>query len=375
MGARNILHLIETTELGGGAENVLVNLIRHLDRREFYSIAGLVRDGSLSQRLRESGVETFIISERRPIDLRFLLGLVALIKRQRIELIHSNEFWMNTYGCMAAMITGVPIITTVHGKNYYWEKFRRRLAYRFAARCSARMVAVSEDIRRFLIGGVGAAPYNLVTVYNGIDPKRYGPSEEETQKGPNVRTQLGIANTASVVGTVGSLYPVKGHTNLLKAAAQVVKVFPGIVFLIIGKGGLLSQLQDEAAQLKIESSIRFLGFRDDIPELLQAMDIFVLPSLSEGVPLSLLEAMAAGKPVVATHVGGNPEVVVDEETGFLVQPNDPGNLASRIIVLLKDKPLALKLGVNGQQRLRENFSLERMVNAYRDLYQEALLRK
>jgi glycosyltransferase involved in cell wall biosynthesis len=276
---------------------------------------------------------------------------------------------MNTYGCLAALLGRIPIITTVHGKAYYGDKWRRRLAYRCVARSSFRMVAVSEDIRRFLVQEVGVRPDRVSTIYNGIDVKAYYPSE----RGATVRGELGIAPAAPVIGMVGSLYPVKGHTYLLQAAVRVVKAFPLAVFLIVGRGGLLDQLREQAQQLGIGAHVRFLGFSEDIPPLLQAMDIFALPSLSEGLSLSLLEAMAAGKPAVATAVGGNPEVVLHEETGFLVPSQDVEALACRIISLLKDQAMAHQFGVHGQRRALETFSVEHMVNAYQDLYQEALL--
>lgn len=365
---KTILHLIETSG-PGGAEKMLISLVEHLDKTQYKSIIGLLKDGWLNAQLKERGFHTVIIPQRRGLDLGWIYKCIKLIRQKHVDLLHAHEFTMNVYGSIAAWSTGIPAITTVHGKAYYVNNWRRRLAYRFVARTSARMVAVSEDIRRYLMERVGVRSDSLITIYNGIDSKQFASSEDRVR----IRKELGISETAPAIGTIGNLYPVKGHTDLLKAAAQVVRMFPESVFLIVGRGDLLSRLQIEAGELGLANNVMFIGFREDIPALLQAMDLFVLPSLSEGLSLSLLEAMAAGKPVVATTVGGNPEVISHGETGFLVPPGHPESLSSRIILLLQDQPLARKFGINGQQRVYEKFGLEQMVHSYRHLYEKALL--
>jgi glycosyltransferase involved in cell wall biosynthesis len=234
------------------------------------------------------------------------------------------------------------------------------------------MVAVSEDIARFLCQAVGVKPDKIRTIYNGIETDLFCPNQRMREQ---IRQELQVTDEQSVIGAVGNLYPVKGHTYLVRAAATVTEVVPNAVFLIAGRGHLLGRLQAEARELGVENKIRFLGFRDDVPALLQAMDIFVLPSLSEGLPLSAIEAMASGKPVVATRVGGVPEVVVDGETGFLVAPEDAGGLAKKLVCLLKSPCLAQELGSAGCERAKERFSLDRMVKGYEELYDAALLGK
>ena len=360
---KTILHLIETSG-PGGAERVLINLVENLDRARYGSIICLLKDGWLASQLRQRGFETVTIPQRAGHDLGWVYKSIELIRRKRIDLLHSHEFGMNIYGSIASRLMQVPIIATVHGKAYYGERWRRRMAYRFVARRAAQMVAVAEDIRRFLIDRVGVSPRKLCTIYNGVDAKTVCSAED----GARVRQELGIAETTPVIGTIANLYPVKGHTFLLKAAAEVAKVVPQAVWLLAGRGGLLDQLQDEARQLGIKDKVRFLGFRNDPAALLQAMDLFVLPSLSEGLPVSVLEAMAAGRPVVATDVGGNREVIVDGRTGFLVPPGDSSALASRMITLLANSDLAHGYGAEGRSRVCQHFSLERMVRAYETLY-------
>jgi len=370
MKPTTILHLIETWD-PGGAEKMLISLVTSLDTTHYRSVICLLKDGWLNRQLRHRGFDTVILPQRKGLDPGWIYQCMRLIRQKKVDLLHAHEFAMNFYGCIAARIMGIPIITTVHGKGYYADKWRRRFAYRFVSRNSLRMVAVSEDVRHFLITEVGASPDHLATIYNGIDPKPFTPSEEVA----GIRKELGIEGTALVIGTIGSLYPVKGHGYLLNAAARVASVLPGAIFLIAGRGELLNPLQEEAGKLGIIKNVRFLGFREDIQAILQAMDLFVLPSLSEGLSLSLLEAMAAGKPVVATNVGGNPEVVLHGITGYLVPPKDPESLALRVVELLKDRSLAQQFGANGQRRVYERFRIEQMVKSYQELYKEALMKR
>lgn len=344
---------------------MLVSLIERLDKNQYRSIVCLHEDGWLNVQLQKLGFETLIVPQNCSFDGRWLLSIISLIKKRKIDLMHAHEFAMNVYGSMASAMTGIPIVTTVHGKNYYWEKWRRRLAYRFASKQST-MIAVSEDIRKFLIDKVGVKSGRVITIYNGIDTEAYFP---DSQLRNSIRQKLRISETQAVIGTVGSLFAVKGHTYLLKAASIVTKTYPESVFLIAGGGDLLGQLRVEANQLGIGNNVIFLGPREDIPALLQDMDIFILPSLSEGLPLSVLEAMACAKPVVATDVGGIPEVIVDGQSGLLVPPGNSQALAEKILELLKNRSLADKLGNAGSLRVRKDFSFENMWIRYQKLYE------
>jgi len=362
-----VLHLIDTSG-PGGAEMTLLNIVDHLDKRRYESLVLLLRDGWLNGQLRARGVETIILPQSRTFDVVWIRRLVGLLRSERIDVMHAQEFTMNTYGAITSAITGVPIVTVVQGKNYFWEKRRRRMAYRVVAKRST-MVAVSEDIRRFLGDRVGVAPDDVTVIHNGIDPQRYRP---DARTAFGVRQELGLDGTRPVIGTVGNLYAVKGHASLVQAAARVVRVFPDAVFLFCGRGELLEALQTSAAALGLERNVRFLGFREDVSRLLQAMDVFVLPSLSEGLPLAALEAMAAGKPVVATNVGGTPEAVLDGDTGFLVPPQNPAALAEKLLILLRDPARARRMGESGRIRVESDFSVWAMVDDYEQLYAGAL---
>ena len=360
---KHVLHLTETSDTGG-AENMFISLVENLDKNRYKSIACLLGDGWLKVQLQRRGIETIVVPQRHSFDFPWLFQLTRLLRDRSIHVMHAHEFAMNVYGSILSKVTGIPIVTTVHGKNYYWEKWRRRLAYRFTARQST-MVAVSEDLKQFLMQRVAIPAGNIRVVHNGIDFHHYG----EMDRNNTIRRELGIDAKQPVIGTVGNLFAVKGQIYLLRACKSVAKTFPDFVLLVAGEGEELGSLEEEACNLGIRGNVKFLGFREDVPALLQTMDVFVLPSLSEGLPLSVLEAFALQKPVVATNVGGIPEIVRDEATGYLVPPKSPEALAVRIIGLLRDPQKAAKIGQAGRERVEEAFGLEQMVQKYQSLYE------
>lgn len=340
-----------------------------LDRSHFRSVACLPRPGWLKDQLERQGIDAHVLKMNGMFSLEWVRRACHLVRRERVSLIHAHEFDAITHGSLVAKLVGIPCVATVHGKNYYWERRRRRLAYRVASRI-ATMVAVSEDLKRFITGTVGVPAERIKVIYNGqeILPS-IGPKEKARLRG-----EFGLEENEAVVGVVGSLYPVKGHEYLLAAVPQVLKSHPQTKFLIVGRGDLEASLEEAVKRVGLEKQVRFLGFREDVSALLSLMDVFALSSLSEGLSMALLEAMAAGRPVVATNVGGNPELVTDGETGFLVPPRDADALAAKICLLLGDKSRSRRVGENGRIRVNQYFSFQAMVDKYQELYESCLQR-
>ncbi|MCI0563980.1 MAG: glycosyltransferase [Nitrososphaera sp.] len=360
---KNVLHLIETSG-PGGAEKMLISLAENLDRSRYRSYACLLKDGWLKNQLQQLGIETILVPQFRSLDFRWLLRMSRLLKEWSIHVMHAHEFTMNVYGSVLSRMTQTPIIATVHGTNYYWVKWHRRLAYKFVSRQSV-MVAVSEHLKRFLREHINVHPDDITVVRNGIDFHRF----KVRNSACAIRAELGINGDQPVIGTVGNLYAVKGQIYLLRACIKIAKTFPDFVLLIAGRGEQLCVLKEEARSLGILDNVKFLGFREDVPSLLQVMDVFVLPSVSEGLPLSILEAMALGKPVVASNVGGISEVVKEGTTGYLVPPKDPEALAEKIRPLLLNSRLADELGNSGRKRVLGSFTLDQMIQEYQSLYE------
>jgi len=346
---------------------MISTLTAALNQGQFRIIAGLFRPGWLQTECEHLKVETRVMSLAGPLHLDWFRSCVRLIREEQIVLIHAHEFSAIVYGWIVARLTKIPFVGTVHGKNYYWEKFRRRLAYRLVSR-SGHLIAVSEDLKRFIVDKVGIPASRIRVIHNGIEPGT-PVSDAEVNR---CRTELGLQAGDLIIGTVGSLYPVKGHQYLLDAMPAVIKRFPNSVLLLVGRGDLEVSLKEQAKRLGIEERVRFLGMRQDVPRLLAVMHVFVLPSLSEGLSMALLEAMVSGKPVVATLVGGNPELIDHGRTGFLVQSEDARDLAANLVKLLSDPGMMQQFGRQAAERVRQQFSIGEMVDRYRDLYTRSL---
>jgi glycosyltransferase involved in cell wall biosynthesis len=352
----------------GGAERVISKLSASLNGHCTYkSVVCLFRPGWLQQQCDQNGIATYVVRNRAAFDPRLINDLLKIIRREGVCLVHAHEFDAIVHGTMAACLAGLPIVATIHGKHYFWEKLRRRVAYRLVSRY-ARMIAVSEDLKRFIAGSTGIGESRLKVIYNGVETLPVCDKKDILKN----KEDLGLPPNKRVVGVVGSLYPVKGHKYLLGAVPAILQECPETVFLLIGKGGLEAKLKQQANRLNIEDHVRFLGLRDDIPKLLALMDVFVLSSLSEGLSMSILEAMMAGKPIVATNVGGNAELIVNGESGFLVPSENSETLASSIVSLLKDMGMARQFGENGRKRAVSMFSHDNMVEQYCGLYGSCL---
>jgi len=345
---------------------IVKKLATSLDPRRFRSAVCLFRPGWLYEATTDQGIPTSVIGMDGQLDLNWARAFAALIRKERVALIHAHEFTANTYGSLMGRIMGVPVVATVHGKNYYTEQVKRRMAYRYVSRVS-RMVAVSEDLRQFIIRRAGVAEHRVNVVHNGVEIVGRPPVDQLNA----IRTDLDLDQYDHVIGAVGSLYPVKGHIHLIRALPEILRACPKTLLLLVGQGGLEQTLKTEVIDKGLDAHVRFLGFRRDVPALLSLFDVFVLPSLSEGLSMALLEAMAAGKPVVATKVGGNSEIVLNADTGFLVDPESPESISDRIVRLLQDKVQAVHMGDRGRDRVHGNFSFRAMVDRYQNYYEQA----
>lgn len=362
---RTVLHLSSTSG-PGGAETLVKRLAASLDPARFRSIVCLFRRGWLYDALAELGIPTWVIGMHGALDVGWAREFAALARRERVAAIHAHEFTANAYGSLMGQLLRVPVVATVHGKSYFADRAKRRMAYRYVSRVS-RMVAVGEDLKAFIVRRAGVAAQRVGVIYNGVD----GWTPPPATRAAALRAELGLHAYEHVVGAVGSLYPVKGHVHLLQALPRILAEHPKTVLLLAGQGELEQPLRAEAARLRVEAHVKFLGLRGDVPALLSLLDAFVLPSLSEGLSMALLEAMAAAKPVVATRVGGNPEVVLDGETGFLVEAQSPESIADGVARLLRDKARAARMGERGRARALERFSFRATVEQYQRLYAPA----
>lgn len=365
---KKILHLIETSE-PGGAETMLAYTAANLDRDRYESLVGLLERDWLDKKLSEDGTPYVVFQNKYAYDPFLVLRLVKLIWSKKISLIHAHEFAMNVYGAIAGVITGTPMIGTVHGKQYYPGNSRRTFFYRMAVSLSKYMITVSDDLNRFFVSEVRPLNARKVrTIHNGIDLAKYRIDLPHAE----LKSDLGISREAVVAITTGSLFEVKGLSYLMQALASLAEKYPDFVLLIVGEGDQKGPLLKLCSELNIGDKAIFTGFRDDIPQLLSMADFYVCSSLSEGLSLSIAEAMAVGKSVVATDVGGNSELVHDQLNGYLVPAADPEALSAKMSALIDNKDQRLTMGHESRKIAEANFSLKQMIMKYEAIYRELI---
>lgn len=362
-------------DLWAGAEVHLANLVHDLLKRPKLEISVvLFNEGRLAHELRLLGVPVAVFPERQWNARTLLKKLFAYCRHHQFHILHTHKYKDNILGTVAAWRASIPyIVRTVHGLPEPFEGLQacRIRAYqvvdRFALkRRASRMIAVSADMERTLRKTYG--PDKVVKIYNGINFQQ----RDEIVEREATRQSLGIGPDHYVIGTVGRLMPVKGHEYFVICAEQLLKTRKNLRFLIVGDGPLLDELREMACRVRIDKAVQFLGHREDCGNLIRAMDIFVLPSLHEGIPMVILEAMALARPIVATRVGGIPEVVREGVDGLLVPPQDPVALANACTRLLNERALAERCGEAAQFRVRQNFSAESMGSKTYGLYRELL---
>lgn len=365
-----VVHVVSGLH-GGGMERVVATLAMGLDRQCFRpEVTTFEFRGELAEELHASGVPVRFDARRPgPVDPAYLRRLVRHLRRERPAVLHCHNTTAWLYGALAGRAAQVPVVVyTEHGRKFPPPR-QHWLVHRLLARLTTHTVAVARWLRDCLIEYEGVPPARVTVIPNGIDPLPFH-SLPEPEQG---KAALGLSPATPVVGVVARLVPVKNHGCLLRAWREVVARLPGAQLLVIGEGPEEPRLRALVAGLGLGHSVRFLGRRHDVPRLLAAMDVHALCSHSEGTSLTLLEAMAARRPVVATRVGGNPEVVVDGVTGLLVPPGLEGPLAQALVSLLEDSRRARSLGEAGWQRFSRVYSNQAMVAAYEDLYLESLL--
>lgn len=350
----------------GGAETMLLNLAEELRRRghEVLPLGPADRTGWLASQFRERGFapESYLL--RRALDPACARQIAEILRANRIQVAHSHEFSMGVYGAVAARRAGVRHIITMHGGRYYAERGRRRAALRWAVRRSDALVAVSEATARDLRATLRLAGDQVVVVHNGI-PFREG-------QRASLRDELGLSADELLLVAVGNLYPVKGHAVLLRALGELHRSGAAANvrwrLAIAGRGEEEENLRALVAEEGIADRVVLLGFRKDVPDILAAADVFVMPSLSEGLPLALVEAMAAALPIVVSDVGGVSEVAAAGREAILVPPGDVARLAEGVATLLHDHAARAALGAAARERAVRDFSVSTMCEAYERLY-------
>ena len=370
-----VLHLITRLPVGG-AERLLVDIARGLDPQRFTSVACCIQDrGELAAELEASGIALHSLGRMRTkrFDWRAIGDLARLMREQRIDVVHSHLYHANLYGRLAARRARVPAVATVHN-TYAKRKLHRELLNRWLAHISAKVIAVSEDVRSDLMRHDGIPPQRIALIHNGIDIGRV----DTTLTRGEARERLGVTGDAIVLGCVARLEEQKGHRFLLEALARLNEPARGAArfrLVLVGDGRLRAELEQRAADLGVAAWTLFLGTRHDVPEILKALDICVMPSLWEGLSVAMLEAMAACLPLVISDVSGVSQVIGDNEYGIKVPVGDVPALVQTIRALADAPERRAALGAAARQRVLAKFSAQAMLSELSRLYEEVSSRR
>lgn len=362
MNKINVLHLVEDLKIGG-LENIIATVVRGIDTKVFYTKAWcLCNGGDVYDYLRNQGFDTEILGMRSHRSIPFYINLCKKLRQNNIHIIHTHGFPAATIGRLAGFFSRVPV-TICHAHTTRDHYSRKNLFIeKVLSLCTDRYICCSQAVADLMIRKEKIPSQKLDVIYNAVDEIKFNTLRQNAKKEKNI----------FVVGCIASLSPHKGHRYLLEAAKTVKeKVNTKVKFVFAGDGIEKDALTKYTKSLGLEDIVDFKGVVSDIPALLSKLDVVVLPSVvREGLGIALIEAMAAGKPVIGTALGGIPEVIEDKENGLLVPPKDSPALANAIISILSNDKMAQEMGNRGREIVKSKFSSHIMINKIENLYTE-----
>ncbi|MCI0525354.1 MAG: glycosyltransferase [Acidobacteria bacterium] len=361
-----ILHVLDSLGVGG-MERVVIDVVNHLDQSRFdHVVCCISRQGEAAPYLRE-GIRCVDLGKGAGADYLAPVKIARLIGEESPDIIHAQS-WSGVDALMAKMMAGAArLVHSEHGRNYphiHSEPLKRKVARRCLYHLSDAVFAISAEVRDYYCRETGFPRERMPVIPNGVDLRRIDGA------GGGARAELGIGSEDFVIGTVARLDATKDTMTLARAFARLYRLRQGknLKLLIVGAGDQQAVIENFIAEQGLGAAVIFTGLRHDAPRLYGAMNVFALSSLSEGMPLTVLEAMAARLPVVATNVGAAPELVEEGGTGFLVEPKDDQALAERLARLYSEPELARRFGEAARRKVEREYSLELMLRRYADLY-------
>lgn len=368
-----ILQLISSAGFFG-AESVVLELSKELNSQNIENIIGVFENfqnphAEIAQYAKENNLKATVFECNGKVDLKTLYDIKRFIKKNEIDIIHTHGYKSNIYGILIAKILKKPIISTCH--NWISDDLKTKTYYRidkFMLPKFNEIIAVSDEIENELLRN--KVQKNKITlIFNGINISKFSNNNRD------VKSEFNISNGTKIIGTIARFTPEKGLFNFLQAAKEISNSFPDVIFMFVGDGPLREDLAKKTVELGIREKVIFTGIRNDMPEVYNTIDIFVLPSLKEGLPMVLLEAMAAKKPVIATKVGAIPKVIEDKKEGILTSPDSVEELKDAITYLLKNKEFSEKLSKNAYDKVSREFSSKIMCERYLEIYKEVIQNK
>lgn len=371
-GSRPRIMLFTDSFSRGGTERQFVRFVRGIDRNLYdIRIACLQRSGPLLSEVESLGVSIVEF----PIDslynfkaAKLFVQMVRFLRREQIQIVHAFDFYTSVFAVPAARLARVPVVLASRREllnlRTPWQQRAIRIACRLATGVVVNSRAVGDDM---------AGPWSGNRRKIDVLPNCIDLDEFESKLSPGeIRRELGLPPSSILIGALGNLRPEKDLETFLLAARGIRDAIPSAEFLVIGDGPAGNMLKSLAGDLRLSESVHFLGERPDVPDLLAALDILVMTSYTESFPNAILEAMAMGKPVVATNVGGIPEVVAQGQTGFLVAPRDPKAIADRVLSLCQDSTRRHEMGKAARARVENNFTVQAITAKLEDIYVRSL---
>jgi glycosyltransferase involved in cell wall biosynthesis len=369
-----ILHVIYSLEIGGAEMDLIAKAKVLVERSSYYiAIVCLLRRGELAEEVEREGIKVIGPVMSGKSDLRIISWLFKVIRSDKFDVVHTHMFASNFLGRVAAILAGVPVIISTVQLIAEREKWWEMLLDRVLQSRTDVMIASSEAVRQSFIRRA-VRPAKIAVIHNSVDFARFDAVDREAARRA-ARQTFGWNNDHFVVGTVARLERIKGIDRLIDAAKAVAEAIPQARFLVVGDGPQREALLSRVRRLELGERCIFTGLRSDVPQILPAFDLFVLPSLSEALGIAVIEALASGVPVVASRVGGVPEVVIHGETGLLVPPGDATQLAQAILYMAANLAEAKQWAERGQKRVRRMFDVNRLADAQAGLYQHFLEQK
>jgi glycosyltransferase involved in cell wall biosynthesis len=362
-----VLECIRQGQIGGG-ESHLLSLSTNLDKGAFEPIVLSFTDGPMIDMLKKKGIQTHIIFTEKPFNIFIWKKVKKLIRENNIDIVHAHGTRANSNVFWAAKSLNIPLIYTIHGWSFHddqqpFVKKFRILSEKFLTSRTNLNISVSESNKQS--GRKYIKSFTSTVVNNGIDQEKFDPAKSFT----SIRQELGIDKNATLLLFIARFTSHKQPLTLIRAFAGVVKKLPALKLLMVGDGDEKSTALTLAKELSLEDNIIFLPFRQDVPAILNAADIFILPSLWEGLPIGLLEAMSMGKAVIATKVDGTSEIVKHQDNGYLIDVNNlQQNLAEAIILLASDSGLRQKFGANAIETVKHHFNAASMTRQIENIY-------
>ena len=368
MTPKHVVQVIDGMNIGG-AEMLLRELSRGLLERNFRVSVCYNTPGPLIESFDEMKIPLRQFSPRRRVDPALLSWLTQVFRQERPAVVHTHLFKSDLHGRLAARLAGVPVvISTLHNNDIWARRFPLGRVYGWTAKAVDALIAVTADVKRYHVQYTGVPANQVHVIENGVDLSRFSAPPDDSA-GVAIRNGFAIAAAAPLFGVIGRLVPQKDHALFLRTAAEILKSLPDARFLVVGDGELRQELEQQAKDLHLDQALIFAGIRKDIPAILAALDVLVFSSKWEGLPVTLLEAMAAEKPVVSTAVDGVRDVMQDGVTGLLCTP-DAEALAAACVALARDPARRKAMGAAARKLATERYSIQSMIGRTVALYEK-----